>query len=159
MNNTHDAIIGIIGYICMQNNSLYCQVSQAEIMDRLYKIYGITITRRGLNYALRSLEDAGYIRRKATRRHIGEGEWRQNRTLYFMSRKGIDLIRWLATKFSKCLKYFRVKCPPHIYLVKKTSIPSFSEVNVEKPPEGIPFWQDEASTKGFLAFKEKIKAL
>jgi hypothetical protein len=159
MTKTQEAILGVIGHMCMQNNSLYCQASQIEILLRTDRYYGVTITRRGLNYALKSMEEQGLIRRKATRRMLPGGEWKQNRTLYFVTRKMIELIRWMSSKFAKCLNYFRVKCPSHIYLVKKTSISSFSSGNVEKPPVGIPFWQDEASTKGFLAFKERIRTL
>jgi hypothetical protein len=159
MTKKREAIIGVIGHICSQNNSLYCQISQACIMDLMNRIYGEKISRRGLNYAMKRLEHELMIRRKATRTLIPGGEWKQNRTIYFMTRKGIDLIRWLSTKFRKCATWLRVKCPAHISLIKKTEISLNVPASQKNPPEGVVFWQNESSLRGFLAARAAIESL
>ena len=147
------AIMGSLAYCCQQNNTLYCQASQPEIMNRMEKVYGESITKRGLNYDLASLEHQGYIERQATRRQVGEGQWRQNRTVYYLKRKAIDLINRLVRRFRKVYDWLRVKCPSPLYFkerkVSLTDIPLTPKSDEKTPP----FWENKASMGGFLAFK------
>jgi hypothetical protein len=127
------AVIGVIGYCCYQNNMLYCQVSQEEIRSRVKKIYGLEISLRWLNMILSQFEEQGIIERQATKTFLGQGQWRQNRTLYYLKGKGIQLLRWLGTKFYRTFNWLRVKCPSLLSWKRRTGSIEKSAAKGENP--------------------------
>lgn len=159
MTQKREAIIGVLCYCCQANNKLYCQISQKQTRVLMKQIYGEDISGRGLNYALESLEQQGFFERQATRRPLPPGGWRQNRTVYYLKRRAIDLIRWLTSKFGKVANWFRLKCPSSIYFkrreVSNSDYPKFPQKE-ERPP---PFWSTETGIDAFNKAKAYFENL
>lgn len=63
MTTTQLNIIQTLTYLSSKSTKQYTLASQPKILGLLRRYYSKNICRRALNYALRSLEDGGYIRR------------------------------------------------------------------------------------------------
>jgi hypothetical protein len=71
----------------------YCIPSQDKILQLLTPYFGRR-SRRSLNYQLRRLEDAGWLKRRRRHRYIQGRGWCFKSTLYTFTRKAL---KWLCS--------------------------------------------------------------
>jgi len=95
MNNTKNASMLTIYFSMGQGKNHYSVTSAAAILKNLEKFHKITIQRRWLFYALRWLEDEGYIRRKERYRNDEAGLISQIPSMITFTLKGMV---WLVSK-------------------------------------------------------------
>lgn len=83
------AILNSLATLNQRHGKKYCYPSQASLVKWITRIYGIKRCRRTLNYHLRRLEDAGYLRR-IRRIKKGPGGLPQfASTVYVLGKKGV----------------------------------------------------------------------
>lgn len=126
------ALLFTLGMTMVKHGKRYCFPSQETILQHLRDYYGITVSRRALNYHLKMLEEQGYILRTQRKKYLGNGQWRQRSTLYKFKGKAVKFIASLGNGFLRVGKFFRV----HILLHHKSSVTSVTSTQASFPYTG-----------------------
>jgi len=89
------SILLTLANLVKTNRTTYCTPSQQAILQLISRIHGLERKRRALNYALRQLEQRGYIQRIRRISRGKDGRLKTKPTLYIVTRKGWKAVRKL----------------------------------------------------------------
>ena len=115
MKATSQSIIQSFFYICKQTRTGYVRISQERMLEILSQYYKTSICRRTLNYHLRELEDADFLRRVQRHRRGDHNQVVFHTSLNVLQKKALKFLASLAHWFRKV--GWKISCAPEQNLI------------------------------------------
>jgi len=120
-------------YLCQKAKKNYCWPSQMALLRILDTVHGIQISRRTLNYHLKSLESNGFIRRIRRIKRGKSGQIEFHSTLYQLLNKAKKVLKNLIRLVGRVRSHFKdlfrsVELEPKLSQFEKGSYGSPEEV-------------------------------
>ena len=87
-----------------KHRKAYSFPSQLKILSLVRHFYGLTPSRRTLNYHLRALEDTGFLTRKRRIKRLADGTLRLATSLYFLTARAFSYLKGICAFVVSILK-------------------------------------------------------